>query len=1467
MMRTVRSGTAKQNKRAKTYAVALLAAFFAFTILTPFQNRAAAAGGTQISASSGSTPFTASGAVVVDSQLLVSGSDAIDGTKVMIENLKSGDTLGFSSGSLPSGVTGSYNSSTGVLTFTGSASADNWQTLLRTVTYNTSSSIPETRRITFSLGNAITLNGHYYEYIEGSMSWTTARSNAAARTFFGLRGYLATITSAEENQFIYNKLKADAWVGASDDPAYSGSSGYEGAWYWVTGPDAGTLFSVGNNYPVVQSGRYMNWNSGEPNNAGNENFCEIYSSGASSGRWNDLADSSALGYVVEYGGSSGDPSVQVSAEKDVVNRQSFDITYSLDGGTNYDGAPSSYSYGDTIVLGTPTKTGCDFSGWYDAAAGGSRVTQISSSTYGSVTLYARWAVQTFTVTFKDYNNQVLKTQVVNYNASATPPNNPVRTGYSFDHWDGTYANVQQNQSVTAVYTPNTNTAYKVRHYQQNVTGSGYTLFETENLNGTSDTTAAAAAKTYTGFLENTAASGRLASGSIAPDGSLVLALYYDRQTYSVTFENYDAAVLESEIVRYKGSATPPLAQRTGYTLDHWSGTYTNVTKDETVTAVFSPNTNTPYKVEHYRQDVTGDGYTLFETENLTGTTDTMATATAKSYTGFYENVSAPTRVNTGNIAPDGSLVLSLYYDRNSCTVKFADYDGGTLKTQTVRYQGTAMPPEDPSRLGYTFDRWSGVYSNVPTDETVTAVYAPNTNTAYKVNHYQQDVTGSGYTLYETQDLTGTTDTTASASARTYTGFFENTSASNRAASGNIAPDGSLVLSLYYDRQTFDVTFRNYDDMILKRQTVRYEGDATPPALTGRTGYTFDHWSGTYANVTSDLSVTAVYTPNTDTAYTVQHYRQDVTGDGYTLFETQNLTGTTDTTASAEEKTFTGFHGNTEHAYRRASGNIEPDGSLVLKLYYDRNEYAVAFKDYNGTALKTETVRFEGTATPPSDPTKLGYTFDHWDGTYANIDKAQIVKAVYTPNTDTAYTVQHYRQDVTGEGYALLETQNLIGTTDTTATASAKSYAGFFENTTSGQRVPSGNIEADASLVLKLYYNRIPCTVTFKDFDGTALKTEIVRYEGTAVPPEEPLRVGYTFSKWEGTYEGVIKDESVSAAYTVNAYAMHFDSTGGSEVADESVNYLCAAVKPADPTKDGYRFAGWYTNSLYETIWDFAKDTMPASEATLFAKWVATPSAPALQTRTATSITLVDRSNMEYRIDGGSWQSSAEFYNLTPDTDYSFQARTVARGLDPASYATKAEVIRTNSISLTADTDGNSVTATGDSSFDPDTQLVIDNVNSEVQAQGSAASQANIALSAEGMAIRELYDVKLLLGGQKIQPNGTIEIRIKLSDDLLANAAELKIFYIDDLGNYQLLEHRIEGNTIVFSVDHLSHYAVVAPKATKSQSGTNGQSTATGKAGLGIGGGGTIVFFKIGAVFLLAFFLLLLLLRRRKKQED
>lgn len=137
-------------------------------------------------------------------------------------------------------------------------------------------------------------NGHYYQYVQNAVSWDDAVAQASAASFNGWQGYLATVTSNAESNFIFNSVtSATVWAGGTD-------AGTEGTWRWATGPEAGTVF--------WQNGvtlTYSRWAGGEPNNCcGGEHLLLLNWSGSA---WNDIGPGWRSGYVVEYSAPIPEP--------------------------------------------------------------------------------------------------------------------------------------------------------------------------------------------------------------------------------------------------------------------------------------------------------------------------------------------------------------------------------------------------------------------------------------------------------------------------------------------------------------------------------------------------------------------------------------------------------------------------------------------------------------------------------------------------------------------------------------------------------------------------------------------------------------------------------------------------------------------------------------------------------------------------------------------------------------------------------------------------------------------------------------------------------------------------------------------------------------------------------------------------------------------------------------------------------
>ena len=175
-------------------------------------------------------------------------------------------------------------------------------------------------------------NGHFYKPVAAGNTYTGAKTASEATTFKGQTGYLVTITSADEDAFIFaNVPQTNIWFALTDEVT-------EGRWVIDAGPEKGTLIKTSNGQLNGNiQGQYNNWAGGEPNNSGNEDYAVTKWGGGS--QWNDLPNWSNP-YVIEYGTwSNPDDATFTEFYTNSVshsNGQTLRVQFNFDFGANID---------------------------------------------------------------------------------------------------------------------------------------------------------------------------------------------------------------------------------------------------------------------------------------------------------------------------------------------------------------------------------------------------------------------------------------------------------------------------------------------------------------------------------------------------------------------------------------------------------------------------------------------------------------------------------------------------------------------------------------------------------------------------------------------------------------------------------------------------------------------------------------------------------------------------------------------------------------------------------------------------------------------------------------------------------------------------------------------------------------------------------------------------------------------------
>lgn len=416
---------------------------------------------------------------------------------------------------------------------------------------------------------------------------------------------------------------------------------------------------------------------------------------------------------------------------------------------------------------------------------------------------------------------------------------------------------------------------------------------------------------------------------------------------------------------------------------------------------------------------------------------------------------------------------------------------------------TFTMPADPTREGYIFEGWSVKVlpaendadhldadgADDAADETLlkagdtyiitaggvvfTAQWEARTDTPYTVEHYLENLDGS-YALDTTEPLKGTTDTTVTAAAKSYDNFTYDSTVPGTVASGNIAGDGSLVLKLFYTRNTYDYTVRHIKQLP----------------------------DGTYDEANAEV---------------------------------ENLSGKFEALAAVTAKDY-GSHYPTNDADTKQ--NIKIEKNLTIDVKYDLDNHTLTFETNGGSAIDPVTVRHGNAVARPADPTKDKYTFIGWyvdpefteEYDFATVLEAD--KTIYakfeltsTPIGDiyVRYDVLHIKQLPDGSyDLANAEVEHLSAKKDTTVTAVVKDYSATHHinvNSTLSKLTDTaiqpypGADGKPVYTILSVYYDLDFHTLTFDTMGGSRIDPVTVRHGNAVAKPKDPVNGGYIFDGW------------------------------------------------------------------------------------------------------------------------------------------------------------------------------------------------------------------------------------------------------------------------------------------------------------------------------------------------------------------
>ena len=669
-------------------------------------------------------------------------------------------------------------------------------------------------------------------------------------------------------------------------------------------------------------------------------------------------------------------------------------------------------------------------------------------------------------------------------------------------------------------------------------------------------------------------------------------------TYTVRFVDYDGTVLQTgslpygETPAYTGE-TPSRAgdAQHSYTFTGWSPAIAAVTADATYTAQYRDSA-----AEYTIRFVDMDG-TPLQTQRLAygampvytgGTPDIEVT---EQYTYTFTGWSPAITAVTGDATYTATYEITL----TRYTVRFLNYDGTELETQSVEYgtvpSYTGAAPTKPAtaQTRYHFTGWDPALTAVICDADYTAQYSASGLNEYLIRFVNEDGTLLQSGLFAsgaTPSYSGATPTKAADAQYSYS--FKGWSPSI----AGVSADATYTATYNRTLRKYTVKFVNYDNTVLQTgslsygSTPSYTGAAPSRPADAQYTYAFTGWSPEIGTVTGAATYKAQYS-GTVRKYTVRF----VNFDG-TVLQTGTLAyGETPAyTGATPSKVGTAQYGYTFSGWDPAIGAVTGETTYTAQFTEALNKYTISFVNYDGTVLQTGSVAYgEMPVYTGATPTRLGsaqysYRFTGWSPTIRAVTGDASYSALYSRAVNS-YTVQFVNFDGTVLQTGTLaygSTPAYTGETPTRAGTAQYSYSFTGWNPAVGTVTGDVTYSAQYSRMVNEY------TVKFINHDGTVLQSGKVPYGTTpAYTGATPTRARtakytYTFKGWSPTIAAVTGDATYTAQFgsTVNKYTVKFVNFDGTVLQTGSLAYGAtpaytgaAPTRPADE-KYSYSFTGW-----------------------------------------------------------------------------------------------------------------------------------------------------------------------------------------------------------------------------------------------------------------------------------------------------
>ena len=857
------------------------------------------------------------------------------------------------------------------------------------------------------------------------------------------------------------------------------------------------------------------------------------------------------------------------------------ITLNANEGTISGNDKINYNYGDEVTLPVPTREGYTFAGWYNNSnLVGTEFTKVESTETGNKEFWAKWEVNTYTVSLDAKGGEINSGNVASYtyNVLTILPQDVTKVGHTFDGWfDSENQKVTQiskgtigDVTFTAKWTAKT---YNVTLQTNNGTINGEPITSyTYGIGATLPTNITKTGYDFQGWYDNSSYDGgevtEIASNEV---GDRNFWAKWTAGIYDVTLNVAGGTINSNEIERYTygvGAVLPTDVTKIGFTFKGWKDEEDNFALEIT-TADYGDKTFTAqWEQANYGITYNANGGSINDSYEATykyGNEITLPTDVTKdgcAFLGWYDNSNfTGEAVEAISATEYGNKTFYAKWLANSYNVILVTNEG-TINSGNIEgytYGVTAILPTDVTKDGYTFTGWysdedceGDVVSIISSTETGNKTfYAGWSNTAYSVTlHTNDGIISSGnvtaYTFGTEVQLPS--EEQISKTGYTFCGWYDNASCSGEAISSIASTAiGAKQYWAKWSVNTYNVAFVTNEGTIHSGNVKSYIYGTTVvlPSDVTKMGYTFDGW-----------------------------------------YDNESCSGSSILSISSTDLGDKTFYAN-----------------WIVNSYY----VTLVTNDGTINSGNIENYTYGEEATLPTNVTKNGYTFDGWftNTSYLGSSVSSILptetgdKTFYAKWSIIAYNVTLNINGGTinsGTVTAYNYGNTVILPTDVAKTGSK--FEGWYDNADfDGEAVQSIMPTETGDKEFFAKWSEIEYAITLNVYGG-AISGDYAtsyKYGMTVELPSEVTKEGCTFEGWytnsngDGLAVSGIEPTDLGAKtfwaiWTVNIYkvSVAYDNAMGSVEGAGNYRYNRQATLTAK-SDDGYEFIGWETESALNGV--------------------------------------------------------------------------------------------------------------------------------------------------------------------------------------------------------------------------------------------------------------------------------------------